>query len=326
MAVYPDRTPLRLAVARPGRPGRYPVVDEREEGRWRVRTRRAARWRRWGASVCRVRSARWSSIRRCIRGLVYRGLRLGNVEEVAAVMGIPVEMLLTWLEIHPELRDARARAQDARHGDPASRWRTRRSGTKDPETRALRGGQPEAADVPREARGLGMREPVRSARIGICARRRSCGVSCDEPHAASVAENQKALNCWRRRRWSTWTWIGVVGSATIRERCCACRWRMGALVLHKQVPHRDPPPSRRPAPPRPSRLTPTPRDPVRFRARARRAGCTCRGALVRRVSLGDGPGRREYSTAGDGRALDVRGHLRRAPAIIESVNASVVDD
>ena len=42
-------------------------------------------------------------------GLVSRALRFLGVEEAAAVVGIPAPMLRTWLEIHPEMEQARAR-------------------------------------------------------------------------------------------------------------------------------------------------------------------------------------------------------------------------
>ena len=74
-------------------------------------------------------------------GLVYRGLRLGDVEAVAAVMGIPVEMLLTWLEIHPELRDARARAR-AQDGEILKSLEDHAIGHKDPKTGRYAGGNP----------------------------------------------------------------------------------------------------------------------------------------------------------------------------------------
>ena len=90
-------------------------------------------------------------------GLVYRGLRLGNVEEVAAVMGIPVEMLLTWLEIHPELRDARARAQ-MRDTEILQSLEDQAIGAKDPETGRYVGGNPRLLMFLARTR-LGMREP-----------------------------------------------------------------------------------------------------------------------------------------------------------------------
>ena len=42
-------------------------------------------------------------------GIIARALRMMTLEETAAVVGIPVAMLLTWLEIHPEMEQARAR-------------------------------------------------------------------------------------------------------------------------------------------------------------------------------------------------------------------------
>ena len=90
-------------------------------------------------------------------GLVYRGLRLGNVEEVAAVMGIPVEMLLTWLEIHPELRDARARAQD---GEILKSLEDHAIGDYDKERGRYVNGNASLLMFLAKTR-LGMREPVR---------------------------------------------------------------------------------------------------------------------------------------------------------------------
>ena len=91
-------------------------------------------------------------------GLVYRGLRLGDVEEVAAVMGIPVEMLLTWLEIHPELRDARARAR-AQDGEILKSLEDHALGRKGEDGRYEKGNATLLMFLAKTR--LGMREPVR---------------------------------------------------------------------------------------------------------------------------------------------------------------------
>ena len=92
-------------------------------------------------------------------GLVYRGLRLGDVEAVAAVMGIPVEMLLTWLEIHPELRDARARAR-AQDGEILKSLEDHAIGDYDKERGRYVNGNASLLMFLAKTR-LGMREPVR---------------------------------------------------------------------------------------------------------------------------------------------------------------------
>ena len=91
-------------------------------------------------------------------GIIERALRMMTLEEAAAVVGIPVAMLLTWLEIHPELRDARARAR-AQDGEILESLEATAIGERNPETGKYEKGNPRLLMFLARTR-LGMHKPI----------------------------------------------------------------------------------------------------------------------------------------------------------------------